>query len=286
MPPPLRRKYHSKVFSDLQDSLGCRFDLIWSFDYSRMFDLDVSPAGCFTICHMADFTARLPWRIAAASARLCLGVTFQMVRDLKSVNPNSFFLNHGVADFEILDFGFETESPNVVYAGNLSIPFLDHERLLCLIKSYGSVNFHFFGDTGTGNLSRGQEGTFVRTLRKQTNAHVHGPVPASRLPGIYQRADALLLCYDSKHGDLVANSHKVMEYLASGKPILATPMEVYEQQGHLISMHQDREAYCQALSLALEEDSPTLSRQRRKFALDHTYKQQIARVEALVQSVS
>jgi glycosyltransferase involved in cell wall biosynthesis len=280
LPKRLRKTLHQSLFSKLESQRGVKFDLVWSFDYSILYDFEFfAKRGSKVILHMADFVDRLPWREAAEGADICLGVTYKMVEDLKCVNRNSYFLNHGYANFPAKDHVFSTPAPNVVYAGNLTIPFMDRPRLLRLVESYPKVSFHFFGDTGDGNLSAGKNLALVEELRKLGNANVHGSVSPERLPGIFRQADALLLCYDHKFGDLVANSHKVMEYLASGKPVLSNWLDTYKNQQDLICMHRDEQKYCTSLQLLLQENDIDLAERRRRFALSHCYEKQVERVE-------
>lgn len=278
LPRLVRDAAHRKIRQELEKEAGTSFDLVWSFDPSRFMSVNRLTSG-LSIFFLADKTEQLPWKLAAASADLCLGCSTEILQLLKSVNPNTMFVNHGYLKRETFPYDFETPAPRAVYAGNLAYPTLDRHRILRLVKEYPDVHFHFFGDTGTGNLSRGEECELVKKLREYPNAHIKGSVSPHVLASVYESADVLLLFYDPFTEYVVENSHKMMEYLGSGTPILTTRIREYDKISTLLEVHDDPDPYCQALGKILQNNDQSLARQRIEFAEQNTYHAHLKRIE-------
>ena len=279
-PPFLRRLVYRRIGKKLSELAGASFDIVWSFEPSRYLDLDSIAPQAFRIFYKADHYDWLPWEQVARSSHVCIAPSQGLLKKLQKVNNSSYYLNHGYAALDGLEFDFETSGPNVVYAGNLSSRLLDRERLLQLLSRSPDVTFHFFGDTGEGNLGTGTEHQFVAQLRNFANVKIYGSVSPATLHTVYRKADLLLLCYDPHNGPPLENAHKVMEYLASGTPILSTTLSEYTQLPHLIHMRDDVDHYCESLHKLLEESNPEFRSQRIEFALNNRYDKQLERIEA------
>lgn len=276
-PRPLRRTLHRRLGKALELAAGGPLDLIWSFDPSRLLDLDCTARGAQTIFFMADFDASLPWRIPAATADLCLGCCHGIVERLREASATARFVHHGFADLAAEPFHFDTAPPNVTYAGSLAHSFIDTPRVGALLAAYPFVRFHFFGDDGTGNLGTGVRSELAKALEQRDNVTVHGAVPASRLPGIYQSSDALLVLHRPGF-DRVGNPHKMIEYLGSGTPILSTRLREYAELGDVLAMHDNIQEFCDALGPLLETSDPDGAARRREFALQNSYENNIQRI--------
>ncbi len=276
-PGPLRRAYHRKLGRELVRAAGGSFDLVWSFEASCYLDLDCLSPGAKTIFFLADGNDRLPWRIVAESADLCLSVCHALVDELQKVSANAHFIHHGHSAQEPLEYRFETPGPNIVYAGSLLHKAFDRERVRNLIRAHPQCHFHFFGETGQTNLGQDRPEPFVDELRSYPKCFVHGSVPANRLSGIYQAADVLLLPYFTGE-QRPNNSHKMMEYLASGTPILSTRLAEYEEISDALLMLDSEADFVEGLKIALEYDDPSNRDRRISFAVENSYGRQLERI--------
>ena len=278
-----RKRAHRQIGKRLSKSCGVEFDRVWSFDTSWLFDLEAIAPKAFRILHLVDLSMEFEWKIAASQANLCLGSSWRMRDRLKEIQPNSHFIHHGYTIYPTVDVKLEGDRPQVVYAGNLTISYLDHERLIMLLDSYPDCDFHFYGDQGSGNLSKGGERSFLDRIKGYSNVHLHESVEPEQLASIYRQADVLLVCYHPDHREQVSNPHKVMEYLGSGKPILSNVLEVFEEQKDLIAMEDDPEKYVSRLAELIAQKDPELEKRRMDFAKQNTYLKQIQRIESLIQ---
>ena len=66
-------------------------------------------------------------------------------------------------------------------------------------------------------------------LGSAKNVKLHGFVSAEKLAHAYREMDGFLLCYKPDYKDYHAeNSHKVFEYLSTGKVMVSTYLSIYE----------------------------------------------------------
>ena len=75
---------------------------------------------------------------------------------------------------------------------------------------------------------------------------------------------------------------KVDEYLAMGKPVVATKtpaMEIFNQHTYLAESYND---YCTLIQAALSEDNLTLQQQRKDFASQHTWEKSVNEIYAAI----
>ncbi len=276
---------HKNIGKKLQAEAGVHFDILWTFDTSWLFDLKELTPKAIRILHLVDLSMNFEWKIAAESADLCLGSSSRIQQKLASVNSNSHFIHHGFSTYPIVSELLTSDRKKIVYAGNLTISYLDHARLLALVKGYPDCEFHFIGDRGNANLSNGRVSQFLEELGQFENVRLHNPVTPELLASYYAAADVLLLCYNPIYRQQISNPHKVMEYLGSGKPILSTWLEEYENQTELIFMSDDLKEYVDGLKGLLEMDDRELSDKRKAFAKSNSYLKQLERVEQMINSI-
>ncbi len=111
--------------------LGDLPDVIWSFDNSWLYELDLFGKSTFKIAHVMDFNLDYETSIFARSANLCLGVTDEIVDRLKGFNSQSHFVGHGYHRIDVQGVKSDGQTrPIALYSGNLLIPFLKGQLLL------------------------------------------------------------------------------------------------------------------------------------------------------------
>lgn len=283
----LQRHFIAKKFREVEAMCGGRIDIVWSFDNSVFFDFDALPSRVLTICHIVDANQDFEFEKTAASARLCLGVTRGIVERLKKSNPHSFFLHHGCASREsIEDVEIQgNDGARVGYAGNLDLRYIDWNLLDRITSEHMHVAFYF-----AGPHSRDHE--FVNRLRQKPNVYFLGSLQSEQLPSFYQQMDILVLCYlSNEYPDQLANTHKMMEYLASGRMIVATRTEEYQSlhDEGLLMMGQNPEDFLSHFRNALNDlshwNSTERSTMRIQWAAQFSYENQVARVEELLNTI-
>ena len=104
-----------------------------------------------------------------------------------------------------------------------------------------------------------------------------------RLCPFLERADVLLVAYRAvEHLDQLANPHKIMEYLAAGRCVLASRTLEYEVRPDLVVTASDVEDYCNRFAEIISDpgvwNTPDLIARRRDVAADNTYSRQLDRI--------
>src|SRR5690606_6587329 len=97
----------------------------------------------------------------------------------------------------------------------------------------------------------------------------------------------LLLCYKSDlYPEQLASSHKLMEYLGSGKVIVATCVKEFLHHKDIIQMTEHDEQLpalmLETLSNLVRYNHPLLVGRRKAFARENTYAKQIERIESII----
>ena len=186
-------------------------------------------------------------------------------------NPNSHYVGQGC---EIDLFNPENilrvpsefkgiKQPVIGYIGMLSSIRLDIDLLCHIADELHQMDFVFVG---------AEDENFINSkLHEKTNVHFLGSRPVAKLP-------EYLACFDVCINPQLINDvtignypRKVDEYLAMGKPVVATrteAMEVFEEHTYLAN---NKEEFKNQILRALSENGKLLVEKRIKFAKAHTW---------------
>lgn len=277
LPWVIRKFYFSRKFEKLQRLTGKQFDIVWSFDNSVFFDYSFLPRHVLSINHIVDYSQNFQFARSVKTADICFGLSSNIVSRLKAFNPESYLIPHGISTLhvEIPDITLPGKNKiKAVYAGNLDSRYIDHATLFALIDAHPEVDFVFYGSGGS-------------SWKKRDNMYLQGKVPNNVLMNYLRKSDILLMAYDWKNNrDQATNSHKILEYLYSGKVIVSNYFSDYENKRHLIQMADDHTTIADLFERTLrsldEMNSAEHQRQRHQFAAQQTYRQRLQEIEALV----
>ncbi len=123
-------------------------------------------------------------------------------------------------------------------------------------------------------------------LHQMNNVHFLGNKRPDQLPAYIKGFDVAI--NPQAINDITIGNYprKIDEYLAMGKPIVATKtvaMEMFSEHVYLAKTHDD---YVQMIELALSEDARKHYRQRTAFAQSHTWENNVAAIyQAIDQSL-
>jgi hypothetical protein len=118
-------------------------------------------------------------------------------------------------------------------SGNFLRSDIDRPVLLEIIKTHTDLLFECFGAYEFNNSNLGgsvdtETKEFIEYLQHSPNVILHGRVRPEILAQELRRMDAFFICYDvSKDQSKGTNYHKVMEYLAYGRPIVSNYISSY-----------------------------------------------------------
>lgn len=284
VPGPLRRWLERRWLNQLEERLGHRIEVIWLFENSRFYDLRFA-GDRLRIYHQVDLNQTFHPFEAARSADICFCTTELIRQRLLPHNPRVMRLHHGLAPcYETLELDASQQQrldgPGVhaAYIGNLDMAYLDQELLIRLIQAHPTVHFHLIGGYRPDSRLR-------QELFACPQVHWWGQVPSSLIPRILDCMDLQLVCYQASHHADQASPHKFLEYLASGRTIVATYTAEYAAHAHLLAMSEpgSNDGYLPLFASVLADlphwNSPQRQAARQAFAADHTYSRQLQRID-------
>jgi glycosyltransferase involved in cell wall biosynthesis len=289
LPSFVQKYFIRKRFQQIQNLCSAKFDVVWSFDNSVFFDFSSLPDEVVTISHIVDLNQNFQTEKAAASADFCLCTTEYVLDRLKQYNPRVFKINHGFNSIQ--SFSQEVKLPGTakikaLYSGNLAMPFIDWQLIETLVNRNQTIDFVFVGPNADAPLASHDQSQARNKMRQSGNCFFIGSKPASELVGYLKAADVLLVAYQEKHHIDQANPHKMMEYLGSGKMVIATFTSEYRQvaEAGLIIMTDSNQDFPRVFEKAISEvdiwNAEGKTNARVAFALENSYYKHIERIES------
>lgn len=279
LPYMFRKILAMRVYSNLIKLAETKFDIIWSFDNSVFYDFDFYEPSVLKISHIVDLNMNFNFKKSTQSADICFSSTRYILARQKTHNKNSHFIHHGCAtsipksNFKL---PFEGSSTRIGYAGNLDIPYLDWSLLELAAKQHFQSDFYLAG-TWNNKMLAGFD---------YPNVHHVGKLNSSELHSFYDQMDILILFYKAdKYKEQVANPHKLMEYLLSGKMIVCTFSEEYHKIRWIYMSKQNSEwpsLLTKAIRNLKELNMEKPKKERISFAMQNSYLNQIRRIEQKV----
>lgn len=216
------------------------FEQIWSFDPNLHGFLSRYPSK-FKIFFIADQISKKAHLRAAWNIDLVVSVTSVILNKYSETNSKKLLLNHGLNNFfleqakkNILNIEPSKEIQNVGYVGNLLIRFINYSVLYDIVTNHPNINFHFWGafDTKNNNLLNTADQNIIsglEKLRKCKNVKFYGLKVQTEIVESINNMDAFLMCYDIENDpNEGANSHKILEYLSTGKVIVSNRVLDYK----------------------------------------------------------
>ncbi|MDN5205662.1 glycosyltransferase [Fulvivirgaceae bacterium BMA10] len=278
-------------FRILERKMRVRFDVIWNFENSRFFNLSQIRQSILKISHIVDLNQNFQFKLASQTCDIAFGVANSIVERHKVFNKHSFKISHGLAEGAFEEKEVKVDKANGIsaaYIGNLSIKYLDWDLLKEIIEQNVNVHFYFIGPLGKSNLS-GTDNipSLVEELMNHDRAHFMGKVPSNKIVSYLKNFDVMLLAYQvDKYPTQLENSHKLMEYMATGKVTVATYTDEYKDKGGLLEMVEDKKNFSKAFHHVVNNlqhyNSIEKQDQRINFAKYNSYSRQLDRIENLI----
>ncbi len=274
-----------KIKSILRD-----VDIIWSFDNTERYSLKFFSKSKLKIYHPVDTGDEQILKENADYANYIFSCSNDIVNLLSKDRKSVKFINHGLSSYftnPIEKVNYLNGKIKIAISGNLAVPQLDYENLLSIITQNTNIEFIFFGKKDlTGN-----EDDFIKKgvseLKKQPNCIFKGIIHPSELAKELNLVDAFLFCYKMDRLNRGNNSHKLLEYLSTGKVIIAAYLDLYYDSG-LFSMLPDIDnsnlpkLFNDTINNLKKNNSQNLQQKRIQYALNNTYKKQIDRIERII----
>lgn len=283
--------------------IGTKPDLVWCF-HGYLFE-NLSWFGATkTIFFAADqfYYDALPPEIK--SADLLLAVSDTIRKRMEESGRKVWQINHGLQEAFVelaqsqLKNGVRTEPTKKVvagYIGNLRMQALDRKRMMEVICDHPEVRFIFWGSYRKADLNLGGENNeeadaFIRFLETSSNVELRGMVKAELLPQQMHECNLFWLCWKTTGNRLWdgSNSHKILEYMATGSPIVAHHVSSYADTDLLYMLGKTDSAeefaicFHRAVEIVEQGESPDIVHARLQFAVDHAYCRQLQKIQQLL----
>jgi glycosyltransferase involved in cell wall biosynthesis len=197
----------------------------------------------------------------------------------KAYNPNSYMVGQG-CDASLFDYKARVinvpdemkaiKKPIIGYVGFLTKKRLDLKLLGFLARSKPDWQIVLVGP---------EDETFLASdLHSVKNIHFLGSKSSDLLPEYIKGFDICINPQVLNNTTIGNYPRKIDEYLAMGKPVVATStkaMEYFDQYTYLGKSDED---YLNLIQKALDEDSPERAEKRREFALTHSWENNLTEI--------
>jgi len=302
---PFLLKFHAiKLFHLLMgyhiqkvlNKIGHPIDIVWSFDQGNLFPFKLFDGKSYKIFQPVDEPTNPEAIRAADGSHVILSVTREILEKYSRFKQPRHLINHGIGEDFLLPAvsGDRKKKIHVGFSGNLLRPDIDRKTMLNVIEQNPDIVFECWGTYTAANNNIGgseDEATqfFIRQLR-QHGVILHGPAGPGKLAHELQRMDAFVICYDViKDQSKGTNYHKIMEYLSTGKVIIANNVSAYAGKPELVQMIRSRHnnnAYTRLFKKIIQNldyyNSPSLQQHRKQYARLNTYINHISRIEKII----
>jgi glycosyltransferase involved in cell wall biosynthesis len=276
-----------------------RPDIVWDFNCAYLYN-DLSIFGApFRIYNPVDTLAP---DAVGKKADIVISISDLILAQYSREDVPKLRLNHGLGG-PFLNIAREkaadrrNERIRVGYVGNLTLDSIDREILLRIIRENKDVLFNLVGPVSgkNNNLGLGSGdhdiSSLLDELNKMENVTLHGVRPQSEIPGILAGCDILLACYKRTRMFNCDNSHKIIEYLSSGKVVVSTHLSSYEGNDLVEMSPAGRNDQLPALFGMVVKDldkynSPEIQQRRKAFALENTYEGHLSRIESFIGTIA
>jgi len=197
-------------------------------------------------------------------------VNHQLVDERKIYNSNTHYLSHG-ADFDHFFKAHEIydkipsdldsmPSPIVAYIGE--IRYLDFNLVEFLANRHKEISFVFIGSVHSD----------IERFKSMPNVYFLGKKRYEDLPLYMQKVACYAIYYERNSVfNNYRNPKKLLEYLATGKPIISVPLLELKYFPDLVYIAENYELFDQCLKEALESDSLVKKNNRIRYAKEHTW---------------
>jgi glycosyltransferase involved in cell wall biosynthesis len=123
----------------------------------------------------------------------------------------------------------------------------------------------------------------LETLRSLPHVRFLGRKNVEDVPRYIAGCDVCLLPYRINEWTRNIDSLKLYEYLACGKPVVATDLPAARRFSEVVRIATSEAQFLASMDSALDEDHPALQSKRRSVAAQHTWEQRVASLSAAIE---
>jgi glycosyltransferase involved in cell wall biosynthesis len=164
--------------------------------------------------------------------------------------------------------------PRLGYFGAIEPWLVDQELIKRAARERAAWQWVFIG-----NRSRGLD------IEELPNTHFLPPVPYQELPRYAVGFDVCVLPWETEQPfTSYGSAIKVREYLATGKPVVISPLPEYEPMSDVLRIARSRDEFFRLVAEALEEKDPEAARKRQAAVAQGTWDARAEWVSELIET--
>lgn len=220
-----------------------------------------------------------------ANNDLCVANSTFLAEYCAQFNPDSFDVGQG-CDLDI--FVEDKAKPAPADVASVKRPVIGYVGALQSIRLNKEIIAHIAASKPEWSVVLvGPEDDLFRdsNLHSFDNVIFTGIKPINQLPDYINSFDVCINPQLVNEVTIGNYPRKIDEYLAIGKPVVATNTKTMETFKDFVYLAETKEDYVLLIEKALEENSATLQQQRRDFALQHTWENSVARIYNAINKV-
>ncbi len=209
-----------------------------------------------------------------AKSNLCFANSAYLANYCRKYNQRSFNVGQGcdIESFKNVsnikpDDVSTLNGPLIGYVGAVSAARLDIEIILHIALQYSDYQIVLVGP---------EDDDFrASKLHELKNVHFLGQKEVSELPAYINAFD---ICINPQVVNAITRGNyprKIDEYLALGKPTVATRTETMEFFKDFVYLADHKEDYIKLIALAFHEDNNMRKLERKNFAFGHTWENSV-----------
>ena len=287
----------------INSCIGGRPDIVWDFEPNRQFS-DLRWFGAdIKIYHPVDATPEMNG--STKHADIIISVSDVILDYFKEAKIPRHFINHGLGAaftkmalqrLQNIEQSRKNDKNNINfgYVGNLLMQYINHRLFEEVISTNPKINFHIWGPYDYSSMpytepNASQIANFIEFLKKSKNVVLYGRQSHAEILPKMVNLDGFFWCYDgSRDPNKGSNSHKILEYLSTGKVIVSTYISSYEKYKDLniMVMSKSDDEYCNRFKEVVSNietyNSTSLMISRMKLAIDNTYTSNLNHIESLL----
>ncbi|MFM0095238.1 glycosyltransferase [Paraburkholderia nemoris] len=173
----------------------------------------------------------------------------------------------------------DVPSPRIGFVGAISRYKIDFELIESMAISHPEWSIVLIGKVGEGDPD-----TEVSAIEKLPNVYLMGPRPYEVLPAYLKGLDVALLPNKINAYTQAMFPMKFFEYIAAGKPVVATNLNALSAFSEACSLAEDHDSFIRRVEEALSDPIEKVEK-RLELARNHTYEQRTARMMDLVNAL-
>jgi len=157
-------------------------------------------------------------------------------------------------------------------------PFLDTTLIEQLAQARPDLSLVLVGPYEKGSFGGGLAHEALARLRGLPNIHLLGPRPSEQLGAYINAFDVGIIPYHTSHPRVHFSYHKVLQYLALGKPVVTTCFASNAILPPHVTVAESHAAFVEAVGRALTCHDVSAAHECRAFARQHTWERRVAQL--------